>query len=126
MMLQDTSHHSECQGPLASGWKALSKSIQETEDSRAASVQALMNIVTDSHDELLADRAVDYLLAELNDADFPQDLNQLLAVTLDLQGLSPAAACKRIRYVLKSLDSRDFLFSLHLPCLQAWHSNVEC
>lgn len=99
MISQATFDASNSYSPLATGWERLSKSIQETEESRAASIQALMNIVADSYDEVLADHAVDYLLADLNDADFPQDLNHLLACTLDLQGLSPAAACKRIRYV---------------------------
>ena len=56
-----------------------------------------MNIVADSYDDVLAEHAEEYLSAELNDADFPQDLNRLFAVSLDLQGLSPSAACKRIR-----------------------------
>ena len=97
--LQAKSDISESYSPLAAGYETLSKSIRETAESRAESVKALMNVVADSYDEVLAEHAEEYLSDELNDAEFPQDLNRLLAVALDLQGLSPMAACKRIRYV---------------------------
>ena len=99
-MLQANTETSECYGPLAAGYETLSKSIRETPETRAVTVRALMNIVADSFDEVLADHASEYLSANLDDADFPQDLNRLLADALELQGLSPQAACKRIRYAL--------------------------
>ena len=97
MMSQAIIDDSGTYGPLASGYETLSHSVRETADSKAQCVQALMSIVADSYDEVLAEHAGEYLSAELDDPDFPQDLNRLFAVSLDLQGLSPSDACKRIR-----------------------------
>lgn len=87
----------EDQGPLAAGWEKLQESIKETTHSRASTVQSLMNITADSYDEVLAESAAGYLLDYLNDREYPQEIEGLLAETLDFQGLSSEAACKRIR-----------------------------
>ncbi len=58
-----------------------------------------MNVITNSEDELLAEHAAEYLLDNLADEEYPQDLDDLLAQSLDLRGLQPEGACKRIRLV---------------------------
>ena len=89
--------------PVVEDGQMLGLNIEESAGSVLSTVRSLANVNKDEAGEHLSGQYT-YLVQALVDytshPDHPQDVTELLGMALDLQGLSPEAACSRTRLVV--------------------------